>query len=98
MDLHDPDTPDLRTLGGRIRAVRKARKLTVVAAAREVGISRVSFSQWESNVVKDPGVTSLLKFTELCEVDLNWLLDRKGTDPEIVRPEFRNPRKLESTK
>ncbi len=77
---------NLETLGGRIRAVRKARKLTAIAVADYVGISRVSFWGWENDDVKDPGAYPLFAFTKLVDIDLNWLLVREGPDPEVLKP------------
>ena len=75
----------LDTLGGRIRAMRQAHNLTVTDTAARVGISRVQLTQWEAGRVLEPGAYQLLRFTKLVDVNLNWLLERAGPDPEILR-------------
>lgn len=85
------ETPRLDSLGGRIRAVRLARGLNVNTAARAVGISRTSFTHWESNITREPRVENLLAFTKLTDVDLDWLLERRGDDPDLGRDNYRQP-------
>ena len=80
------ESQDLETLGGRIRAVRKARKLKAIAVSNYVGISRVTFWGWETGEVREPGVYQLFAFTKLADINLSWLLVREGPDPEILKP------------
>jgi transcriptional regulator with XRE-family HTH domain len=87
METQQQNATGLETLGGRIRAARMAKKLTVVAVARSVGVSRVCVSQWESGTIEEPKLNNLLAFTQLVDVRLDWLLTRKGMDPKkLVRP------------
>jgi transcriptional regulator with XRE-family HTH domain len=91
MRLHTAQEPKLKTLGQRIRAVRVARHLTVIEVSQRVGISRVSYYAWEKDEVKDPGLTQILAFTDLVDVSLDWLLRRKGNDPDFIKEEKREP-------
>jgi transcriptional regulator with XRE-family HTH domain len=75
--------PKLDTLGGRLRAVREKMKMSVVEAAKEVGVSRTSFGQWESDAVKNPDTGALMTFSKLADISLDWLLARQGPDPDF---------------
>jgi transcriptional regulator with XRE-family HTH domain len=79
------ETVDLETLGGRMRAARMNKRLSVVETATSIGVSRVSYGQWESGDIEEPSARKLLHFTRLVDVDLYWLLDRQGPDPEDIK-------------
>lgn len=85
--LQTSGNPALETIGGRIKAARKARGLRLGAVATQIGVSRTSFSQWEADAVKKPDVNKLGKFVELVEVSLDWLVERKGNDPDLTIPQ-----------
>lgn len=74
----------LDTLGGRIRAIRKARGLKVGKTSQVIGVSRTTFSAWEANAVKNPDMEKLGAFVKLTDVTLDWLVDRKGSDPDLT--------------
>lgn len=82
----------LETIGGRIRASRKARGLKLTTTAELCGLSRTSFAQWENGGVKNPDMTKLGKFVRLVDVSLDWLIDRKGPDPDLTPPTGRKRR------
>jgi transcriptional regulator with XRE-family HTH domain len=84
MLLSAKDDSTLETVGGRIRAARKARKLRIGAVAAQIGLSRTSLSQWEAGAVKNPDVVKLGRFVKLVDVSLDWLLERKGDDPDLT--------------
>lgn len=88
------DDQALRTLGGRLRAVRKARGLRIGAVASQIELSRTSLSQWEADAVKNPDVNKLGKFARLMDISLDWLLELKGDDPDLTMPPPTNRRRL----
>lgn len=77
---------DLGTLGGRIRAVRVARGLKLGYCAQQIGVSRTSLGQWEADKVENPDTTALGRFTKLTDISLDWLVERKGEDPDLSMP------------
>jgi len=91
MELPMRNLPDLSTLGGRIRSVRKALGMKVVTVSEKVGISRTSWTQWESNVVANPSRDVLTEFSKIAEIDLDWLIERKGDDPEFLAAKGSSP-------
>ena len=84
MQASEQKKADLDSIGGRWRAAREASRLSVATVADRVGISRVSVYAIEKGKVPDPTISSLLAFTKLCDIDLNWLAERTGPDPEII--------------
>lgn len=84
MQLRTGNDQQLETMGGRIRAVRKAKKLRLGVAAQKIGLSRTSFTNWEADVVTNPDTGKLRRFSSLVDVSLDWLIDRKGDDPEFL--------------
>jgi transcriptional regulator with XRE-family HTH domain len=88
------ELPQLETLGGRIRAVRTARKLRVGDTAKKIGVSRTSLTSWETNSVKIPDVDKLAAFTRLTEVSLDWLIEGKGEEPEFLAQARRSKPRL----
>jgi transcriptional regulator with XRE-family HTH domain len=92
-ELRTGNEPALETMGGRIRAVRKARRLKINLVAPQIGLSRTSFSMWESNRVANPDVGKLRRFSSLVDVSLDWLIDRKGKDPDFLAVSPTQPKK-----
>lgn len=74
--LQDGDVLD--TLGKRLRHARTTRGLKVGALASQLGISRTSLNQWESDAVRNPDSVKLGQFSRICDVNLDWLI--KGED------------------
>jgi len=93
VELRTGNEAALDTLGGRIRAVRKARRLKINNVATEIGLSRTSFSMWEGNHVANPDVGKLRRFSSLVDVSLDWLIDRKGKDPDFLAVSPTQPKK-----
>jgi transcriptional regulator with XRE-family HTH domain len=91
------DDKTLDTLGGRIRAVRKARGLKVGRTSAEIGVSRTTFSAWEADAVKNPDINKLGKFVALTDVSLTWLIKRQGDDPDLTVPAPRRRRSSASS-
>jgi transcriptional regulator with XRE-family HTH domain len=91
------DDKTLDTLGGRIRAVRKARGLKVGNTSQQIGVSRTTFSAWEAGAVKNPDMDKLGKFVELTNVSLAWLVRRAGDDPDLTMPAPRRRRSSATT-
>lgn len=82
----------LSTIGGRIKAIRKARGLRSGVVAKEIGLSRTSFNQWEAGLVKNPDTHKLGLFAEMADCSLEWLTKRKGADPDLTPPQQRRRR------
>lgn len=79
----------LDTLGGRIRASRERAGLGIGNAAKAIKISRTSLGQWEAGNVQNPDMTKLAAFSRLCDVNLDWLIERKGPEPDLSQSEQR---------
>lgn len=86
------DDKTLETFGGRVRAIRKARGHGVTSVAKQIGLSRTSFNQWEADQVKNPDVKKLGAFVQLVDCSLDWLIERKGPDPDLTLPKARRRR------
>jgi len=81
-----PSNALLKTISGRIKAAREAKSLTVTETAERIGISRVQLHAWENGTVTEMRVGPLVEFTSLTKVSLDWLIDRRGPDPDLRRP------------
>lgn len=55
------------------RLARKLKKITLTAAAKELGVSQPTLSAWEGER-KNPSVDSLIRMSELYEVSVDFLL------------------------
>lgn len=74
--LHDPDTR--RTLGADLRALRKARGLTLIGMAEALGRSVGWMSQVERDL-SQPGIDDLRRMAALLEVPLSILFGQSDT-------------------
>lgn len=73
---------EAKTIGERIRKMRKERNLTQQDLARRLkDVSHVAISQWESNTTK-PNAENLYELSTLFGCDFGWLL--KGGDGEAT--------------
>lgn len=63
----------MNTLGSRIRALRKDKKLTQVNVAKSVGVSSVAVTQWEQDSSK-PGGNNLISLAKVLSCTPEWLL------------------------
>jgi len=64
----------MNTLGSRIRALRKDKKLTQVNVAKSVGVSSVAVTQWEQDSSK-PGGNNLISLAKVLDCTPDWLLN-----------------------
>lgn len=73
---------EAKTIGERIRKMRKERNLTQQDLARKLkDVSHVAISQWESNTTK-PNAENLYELSTLFGCDFGWLL--KGGDGDAT--------------
>lgn len=77
----DRSPPNLETLAGRIKALRVARGMKRYEVAEKVGVSRVCYHDWETGNVAEPKLGPIVAFAELVDIDMDWLIRRKGPDP-----------------
>lgn len=63
----------METKGQRIQRLRKAKKLSQAAVAKEVGVSRVSVTKWESGNTKNLVPEHLFKLARLLGVSAEML-------------------------
>lgn len=80
------DADGLDTIGGRMRAARRAKGLKVTEAAAQIELSRTSLTQWEADGVSKRDEKKLAAFVKLVDVNLDWLVNRKGPDPDLTPP------------
>jgi transcriptional regulator with XRE-family HTH domain len=67
----------MENLGERISYARKAAKLSATDLARLMDKTPSTISQYESEKIKI-GLDALVKVSEICQVDLYWLITGKG--------------------
>lgn len=81
-------------LGGRIRELRQAQKMTLADLAATSGISIGTLSQIERNLVS-PTVRTLFTLGEALNVSAAWLIDPDNdddkSDPYVVTADRRQP-------
>lgn len=80
---------DISTLGGRIAAARKARKLTQTELAELVGIGQSSIALLESNSTK--ATHHALKLAEALGVSLEWLLNGEALEAATTEADLPSP-------
>lgn len=73
----------METLGSRIKAIRKAKKLTQVNVAKAVGVSSVSVVQWEQDANR-PGGNNLIALAKTLDCEADWLLNGNGDNAPHV--------------
>lgn len=85
---------DMPMLGGRIRELRQAQKMTLAELAANSGISIGTLSQIERNLVS-PTVRTLFTLGEALSVSAAWLIDpeknESKADPYVVPADRRQP-------
>ena len=64
-------------LGKKLKELRKAERLTQRELAEKLGISRVNYTRYETDVVR-PDYETLLLLADFYNVSLDELFDRKG--------------------
>ena len=90
--LHDPQTAS-RTLGADLRALRKARGLTLAGLAERLGRSVGWLSQVERDL-SSPSIDDLRQMARAFDVSISSLFRaeaRPGEDGHIVRADARRP-------
>jgi transcriptional regulator with XRE-family HTH domain len=75
-----------QTLGMRLRAARKRKKLTGEQLGKVVGVSKAAISQWE-NDLSLPSVESVVSLCEVLDISADYLLRGSSDDvqPEMLR-------------
>lgn len=63
------------TLGSRLKKARERKRYTQMQVASILGISNGTLSGYERNY-RDPDTDTLIKLSELYDVELNWLLGK----------------------
>lgn len=79
----------MNTLGDRIRNRRKELKYSQRELAQRVGVSHVTVSQWESDIMKIKG-ENLYKLAKILNVSARWLLDGKGSQAPDIESNLEN--------
>lgn len=73
---------EFREIGSRLRDLRKAHRFSQSQVASRVRKSKQTISHYESGRCEIP-ITSLIAFSSLFSVDLNWLI--KGeSGPDLM--------------
>lgn len=72
----------MNTLSERIRSRRKDLKMTQGDVAKKIGISRVSYTQWELGET-NPNGENLLKVSQVLSCTPDWIVSGKGTPRDI---------------
>ena len=67
----------MSTVGGRIRAARVAKGLTMDQLASQIGVSKGAISQWESGKIAQLSADNLLKLSDALEVAARWIWECK---------------------
>lgn len=73
-------TNDASTFGDRVVAAREARRLTVKALARHLGVATKTIENWENDIA-EPRANKLQMLSGVLNVSIPWLLT--GTGDEI---------------
>jgi transcriptional regulator with XRE-family HTH domain len=85
MQINGQEAAPLDTLAGRMEAARLGRGLTKIAVANQLGVSRIAVYEWLNGTTTKPGIDNLLAFTKLTDISLDWLVERRGPDPQFLR-------------
>ena len=85
----------LLTLGQRIKAKRKEKKLTQIEVAKRLGIDNTTVSKWESDVY-EPDAEALVKLAELFDTTSDYLLGRTD-DPKPPKTDMKDDSPIPSS-
>ncbi len=96
----------METLGSKIRAARKDKKMTQEELADRIGAARPSISYWENGKVK-PDSESLRKLAEVLKVPMSYLFsendnivdtyESNSADTKNIKSAFQNAQILQNT-
>jgi transcriptional regulator with XRE-family HTH domain len=68
---------EINTMGGRLRAARKAKNLTLEHVGKQLGVSAQAVSQWEYGETQ-PAVDKLLMLVHMLELEIGEVLGYSG--------------------
>lgn len=78
----------MQTLGQRIKALRKAKRMSVVKLAEECDVSRAAVYHWEDDITV-PTLSNLVELSRIFDVSLGALVGFEGSrvsvDDELRR-------------
>lgn len=77
---------DCRAVGRRLREVRKSKKYTQEKMAEKMGIYAKYLSSLERGVSK-PSLPFVMKFSEINDVSLDYILKGEGSFPGLGEPD-----------
>jgi transcriptional regulator with XRE-family HTH domain len=80
---------NLKTIGDRIKYIRKFHKMTQKDIADKTNIKRGNLSHYENNKVT-PGAEAIVELSELFNVSTDWLLTGKGEEVNDDVERFQN--------
>lgn len=70
--------PELDALGGQLKAVRRVKRLSLVAVAQPAKISAAYVQKLEAGVVKNPSPRVLLRLAGVLDVSYSRLMELAG--------------------
>lgn len=74
----NPNSQDLDTIGGRMRAVREMRQFSQQKMADMLSLSKRQYCRYEYGNAK-PSFAFLTRMAEIAEANVDWLLSRSGS-------------------
>lgn len=75
----------MNTLGSRLRALRKGKRINQSTLGKILGVSKVSVSGYE-NGTREPDITSLIKLADYFNVTVDYLINRNKLDINKNQP------------
>ena len=67
---------DIMEIGKKLKALRKAERLTQEEIAKRLNISRVNYTRYETGKVR-PDYETIIKIADYYDISLDELFDRK---------------------
>lgn len=80
-----------QTMGARIKALRKAKRLTQYELARKVGVSPQAVCQWESETTLTIKTEAFIRLVEALETDYVFLCWGNDKIPPLVKRSKTHP-------
>jgi transcriptional regulator with XRE-family HTH domain len=78
---------EANTIGGRLRAARKAKNLTLERIGKQLGVSAQAVSQWEYGETQ-PAVDKLCTLVQMLELELNEVLGMRSSSGHSLLTEI----------